>query len=143
MKRLAIVLALTLLAILTIGAQLTFAPALKSVTKVASTYVNSRVDTITYVVEGNERLLQFYMNPHDSVSLTRVVVKRQFNGFNYPTIAGDTILTAVVAITADTLIQASVPWTVPCEKLIFIVTYASSANGVTTPVSNYGLVRIR
>jgi hypothetical protein len=143
MKHLLVLFAVILTCALFMGAQLTLPQNFKPSTTVASTFANSQVDTVTYTVDGSERLLGFYGSWADSVSVTNVITRRIYNGSYLAVVAGDTIIGATVSTAASAVARGSVPWTVPCEKIAFIVTYAGSGNGVTTPTDQYGLVRIR
>jgi hypothetical protein len=111
-------------------------------TQITGTYAASQVDTVKYVWEGTEHALNFYVHVRDSVSITNVIVHRVVDSKLRAVAAGDTIISAVVA-RQDTVISGAVTPTPPNEQLWFFVTYAGSAQGVTTPTLTYGLVKQR
>ena len=106
-------------------------------TSVVVTYANSQVDTLRFIREPGLAGLSFAIRAKDSMSLTSVRVRRVVNGVMLAPVAGDTIITTVVSITNDTLKIATVTLAPLCDEYRFFITYAGSANGVTTPTAEY------
>lgn len=142
MKKLAVASVLILIvALVAFSAQLTLKGAGRPVSLATGTYANSQIDTVTYTVEGSVTAYRFYIHPADSVSVTNIIVRRIFDSRLLSVQAGDTIIGALASISADTLLTGAAPATPLCEQLKFLVKYAASANGVTTPTVTYGLVK--
>lgn len=106
-------------------------------TTIAVTYANSQVDTLRFIREPGLSGLSFGLHAKDSMSLTSVIVRRIVDGVQLAPVAGDTIIGAVVSITNDTLKLATVTLAPICDEYRLYVTYAGSANGVTTPTAVY------
>jgi len=128
------------LLLLCLGNQLTLVRKFPNFSTATGAFVASQVDTVSYAVEGSEQALGFFVHPGDSVSITNVIVRRVVNSKMLGTVAGDTIIGAVIG-RSDTLIYAAAAVTPICQTMKFIVTYASSAQGVTTPTVNYDLLK--
>lgn len=141
MKRFGIVFVVAL-AILSMGTQLTFRGGGRVTSTVTGYYADDQVDTVTYSVEGVEAAARFFVQHDDSISITDVIVRRVYNGQWMAVQAGDTILGATAA-TAAGVQSAAVTLTPLADTWKFIVTYASSANGITDSTLTYGLVKRR
>jgi hypothetical protein len=137
MKKITVAL-LVVLAIASIGASLTLTGSSMKTSYVAGTYANSQVDTLTWIRSGNETGATFWMRSRDSVSITIAILRRQFRGGLAPVKAGDTLLTAKASI-GDTTLNATITLSPYCDTTKIFVTYAGSANGVTTPTVEYGI----
>ena len=112
-----------------------------SATAVAvNTYTTSQVDTVVLRrwssgISG----LSFALHVADSTSITNVIVRRVINGLAQAVIAGDTLFSTFTN-TSSTLSAsktATVTMTPLCEVYWFVVTYAGSGQGVTTPTVTY------
>jgi hypothetical protein len=119
---------------------------------VAFTQVNSYVDTIIYNVEPGLASLTFWLYSPDSVSLTRVSLRR------VSTILGGTTVNTAVA-TIDTLslftslnpnstasgaatVQAQAVTLSPVpDQIWFIILHASTENGVTSTTAYAGVTK--
>ena len=105
-----------------------------------TTYVNSQVDTVIYNMDGSESGTYgtFGAAFLDSVSITNVIVKRVINNQVQATIVGDSV-TATIVGTSDTGTGKLATFSLDpkADQLWFIVTYAGSANGTTTPTVKY------
>lgn len=135
-----IALALVILMSTCSAGTLSFRGAGRPSSTVTGTYAASQVDTVRYTWEGVEHALNFYVHVRDSVSITNVIMRRVQDGTIRAVAAGDTIIGAVVA-RQDTIIAGQVTPTPVNEALYFIVTYAGTAQGVTTPTLTYGVVK--
>lgn len=107
---------------------------------VTGTYANSQTDTVYFYRNRYLSTLSFGIYNADSVSITSIVVRRIING-NWTTVfAGDTLGTSITSTTTNnklyfvTLNTASLP---QCDLFAFVIVYAGSANGVTTPNVTY------
>lgn len=97
---------------------------------------NSRVDTI--VVPWNPSLAQQSLAVYfaeDSVSITNAIVRRVVNGVPMAVQVGDTLtaFTSFSATTGASVRTATITTAPLCETYWIILTFAGSANGVTTP----------
>lgn len=118
-----------------------------------STFANSQVDTIHYEPASGLTNLSFGVHFKDSVSVTSGTIRRIINGEPTTALAGDTLpLTGFANTTAGfrgssanpssvRLINISVT-PVP-DEFWFIVTYASSGNGVTNGKVRYEVLNTR
>lgn len=113
-----------------------------------TTYANSIVDTLTFPRPPGMTAMSFSANWFDSVSITRVVVRREVGGEWLAVQAGDTLtgfspdsnfVAGINGSTANpsgamlnTVTLAPMP-----GVYVFIVTYASTRNGVTNPKVYY------
>lgn len=111
--------------------------------KVTGDHVNSETDTVLWAREPGVEALAIAAHWKDSVSLTRVVVRRIVNGDYTTAIAGDTVVSSAFAgaTTADTSLTATVTLAPLCDMYAFIFVYAASNNGVTTPVVYYEAIK--
>jgi len=139
-SKLLLLASLTILLALSLGNQLTLINRSPNYSTATGTFVLSQVDTVSYAVEGNAQAFGFFMHPGDSVSVTNVILRRVVDGKMLGTVTGDTIVGAIVA-RSDTLIYGSVNVAPICQSMKFIVTYAGSAQGVTTPTVTYDLMK--
>lgn len=137
MKKLGLLFALTL-AVLAIGAQLVIRISTPTMSVVSGTFVNSQVDTLTLKRETNMSAATFWIFPKDSMTLTNVIVRRQFRGVLVPAIAGDTILSST-KVDSAVISYASITLSPYVDTLKLFVAYADSDNGVTTPSVIYGI----
>lgn len=141
MKRIAPLVLIVAIALLTIGA-LNFRNAGQPTSKVSGTFANSQVDTVRYKREGSESALQFWMHLNDSSKITSVIMRRvnRANGDSILSalVAGDTV-TVADSSTSARLIEKTMNVAPLSEELWFFVTYAATKNGVTTPQVTYGL----
>jgi len=110
-----------------------------SVAKVTNTYANSQVDTVIFTRQAGMSAFSFAIHAKDSVSITNVILRRVFNGVAQAVAAGDTIVSSAFTTTAAGVKLASITAAPLGEQYWAIVTYAGSANGVTTPNVVYGL----
>lgn len=124
------------------GSTLTFKGTGQRSSTIVNTYAASQVDTVKYTFEGVESGLHFYAHVGDSTSITNVILRRVSDGKLRAVMVGDTIVGAVVA-RQDTVISGTVSPTPLNEQLWFFVTYAATAQGVTSPNVTYGLVKLR
>lgn len=131
---------LSAILLLSLGTQLTLVKRSPNYSTISGTFATSQVDTVSCAVEGSELGYDFFMHPGDSVSVTNVILRRVIDGKFLGPVAGDTVVGAVVA-RSDTLIRGSVNVAPICQSLKFIVTYAGSAQGVTTPTVAYFLMK--
>ena len=113
------------------------------VSSTSKTYANSQVDTVWWTAEPNVRTLGFAVLWADSVSITNVIVRRSYSGILASVIAGDTLsgLAGASTVGAGVLKTSVVALSPLCEHYAFIVAYAGSANGVTTPVVYYQITK--
>jgi hypothetical protein len=131
-------------------------------------YVNSGVDTLYYEAENNVLALNFSATYSDSVSLTNVVLYRypvnhaagnfesQRNAVlgTQTALVGDTLFTTAmdtshVGRTAGTTVSFGAPVVLlqsttvgPVGEYMFVVKYAASLNGVTTPTVSYNVTKV-
>lgn len=143
MKRTYVVALAVILATLAIGASITLTGSSVTVSKSAvGTYANSQVDTLTWVRTGNETGASFFIKAGDSVSITNVILRRQFWGTLLAAIAGDTILGST-ASTANTgyATYGTITLSPYCDTVKIIVNYDTTNNGVTSPYVQYGVAK--
>lgn len=112
-----------------------------------TTFANSQVDTVHFYVKRGIATLSFGVRFYDSVSVTSGVIKRIVNGEPTTALAGDTLpLTSFSNTTAGFMGTTANPSSarlitvnlspVP-DEFWFIITYASSGNGVTNNTVRY------
>ena len=124
--------------VLFMGNQQTVIETIKAVARVDTTlFVNSQVDTISYVRPAGLEGFSFAPHWKDSVSVTNAIMRRVVNGEIRAAIAGDTLFGALASTSADTSLLVTATLAPLAERYVVIVTYAGSANGVTTPVVTY------
>lgn len=121
--------------------------------KVTNTYANSQVDTVIYNCPAGLNALAFAMHFKDSASVTSCVIRRVVDGALMAAIASDTV--AAMAAFASTVdgssgsttfsdgksVTGAITLAPLCDTFLFIVTYAGSANGVTTPTVVYEAIQ--
>lgn len=112
-----------------------------STTPVSVSYANSQVDTLILWREAKASAYSLTCSWADSVSITNIILRRLVNGVLMPVVAGDTLLgaTATTASTSQCLTITLQPMP---EAYRIIVTYASSANGVTSATARYSAQRV-
>jgi len=120
--------------------------------KVTNTFANSQVDTVIFNREASLSSLAFAMHGKDSFQVLTIKVRRVVDGALMAQVASDTLDRAVFTSTTDgsagsttfsdgSSATATVTLTPLCDQFLFIVTYASSGNGVTTPTVVYEAVK--
>lgn len=121
--------------------------------KVTNTYANSQVDTVIFTREAGLSGLAFAAHFKDSCSVTSVAVRRVVDGAFMAAVAADTLanFAAFVSIvdgapTSTTFVNgksvtATVTLAPQADQYLFIVTYAASANGFTTPTVVYEAIK--
>lgn len=146
MKKILIVAALALLAVAVLyatGNKLSFTRINNPASVQTGTFANSQVDTLFYSRELGVSGLSFGAHFKDTVSVTRVVVRRIIDGEWQAVQAGDTLTNFNAFVNAPNVANPSISVinTVTIDPMpdvyAFIVTYASSANGVTNPNVTY------
>jgi uncharacterized membrane protein len=105
-----------------------------------NTYADSQVDTVKLSRVAGLSALAFGVAIGDSVSITDVIVRRVIGGGTTAVAAGDTLYSSY-ATTAAGKKLAAVTLAPVAEEYWFIVTYAGSANGVTSPTVTYTAVQ--
>jgi hypothetical protein len=135
MKKILVVAVISVVAVVLMGATLSFTGMGKLISTASGTYAASQKDTVNYTVEGIETSLRFYFQAGDSVSITNVIVRRLVGSTVFPVVAGDTLIGAVVSVTNDTLLSGAI------NTYQIRVTYAASGQGVTSPTSKYFIVK--
>lgn len=100
------------------------------------TYANSQVDTLRYIRPPGLSALSFAPYWNDSVKITSIIVRRVSNGVTLSVIAGDTLATSLTG-TSTTARLYAVTLAPISEEYQVIVSYDTSANGVTTATVNY------
>lgn len=110
---------------------------------VVVTYAASQVDTLVYGRELGLNTLALSAQFNDSVSVTRIVVRRVINGVLQAVLAGDTLTAfnsfANVPNSANptSAVTAQVTIDPLCDVYWFIVTYASSNQGTDNNTVSY------
>lgn len=108
---------------------------------ISVTYANSQVDTLKLAREAGVATYSLSMSFADSASLTKIIMVRVINGVQQDTLAGDSVMSTFACTAAE---SKTISWTVAPlpEQYWFFVTYAGSANGVTSPTVRYSVQRI-
>lgn len=106
-----------------------------------STFANSRVDTVRFPRLANLTGLTFAADWGDSVTCTMAILRRLVNGSWLAVQAGDTLTDLSNQATAAVLKVNNVTLTPYCDEYAVIVTYADSANGVTSPTVTYKAIQ--
>lgn len=104
----------------------------------SGTYANSQVDTVFYARPATLSGGAFMATWADSVSVTTIIMRRVVDGVVQAVVAGDTLFTSFAG-TSTTQKIATFTLTPMPGQYAFIVTYASSANGFTSPTVKYGV----
>lgn len=116
--------------------------------KVTNTYANSQIDTVIYNPPAGLSGLTFAMHGKDSLVVLTIKVRRVFDGAVMAQIAADTLDRAIYTWTTNGnpgsgsfndggSAGASVTLTPHPDQYLFIVTYATTLNGVTSPTVVY------
>lgn len=117
-----------------------------------NSYANSQVDTVVWNREPSVSGAAFAAHFLDSVSVTNVILRRVVDGTLQPVLAGDTLISSTFTSTTDgnaatqsfsNGVSKTVAITLAplADTYVFIVTYAGSANGVTTATVNYEIIK--
>jgi hypothetical protein len=131
-----------ILAVASIGATLTLSGITLKTSSVNGTYANSQVDTLTWVRGAQESGATFWVSAKDSLAITDVILRRQFQGGLATVIAGDTLLGSTTSTAnTGTIKYATITLLPYCDTLKIFVTYTSSGNGVTSPIVQYGVAK--
>lgn len=112
--------------------------------KVTGDHVNSENDTVYYTRQPGLEALAIAAHWKDSVSLTRVIVRRLVDGDICSPAAGDTIVATTFAgapVVGDTSLTVAVTLAPLADTYVFIFQYASSNNGVTSPTVVYEAIK--
>lgn len=110
--------------------------------KYVGTYANSQVDTIKWAREASCSGAAFAIHLKDSASVTSVILRRIIDGKVSKAILADTLTNvAWVSITNDSVATQTITLTPLADEYWFFVTYAGSANGVTTPTVTYEVIK--
>lgn len=124
-----------------------------SVASASNTYANSQVDTVIWTRDGSVSAISFAAHFKDSVSVTSCVIRRIVHGTLMAAVAADTVANLQpFASTTDgsagstvfsdgKSVTGLVTLTPLADQYLFIVTYAGSANGVTTPTVIYEVIK--
>lgn len=108
---------------------------------VSKTYAGLQVDTVKFSPPAGLSGLAFGIHLKDSSNLSKVIVRRVFDGVASAVIAGDTLTTTDTSATAVSYLKTVTLAPIP-DQYWFIVTYDSVAlQGVTTPTVVYGVVK--
>lgn len=113
-------------------------------TAVTATYANSQVDTVIVSRDNGLDAITFACHFKDSVSITRAVVRRVYDGQVAAVLAGDTLTnftTYATTTDAGSSVGQSIPLTPLPDAWWVIVTYAGSNNGFTTNTVKYEFLR--
>ncbi len=133
-------LAVIAVAVLSIGAELTFYGTSLKTSWTQGTYADSQVDTLTWIRAGHESGATFWLQSRDSVNIVNVILRRQFNGSLLADLEGDTLLGASSdTVDAGALFQAPITLNPYTDTTLIFVTYEDSLNGVTSPTVRYGI----
>lgn len=100
------------------------------------TYANSQVDTLVINREAGVQAYGFSIHVKDSASITNAILFRTIRGKLQGVQAGDTVV-SVMLCRQDSAITRSIVLAPLAEQYTIIVTFAGSANGVTTPTVEY------
>lgn len=140
MRKLSSILAFSLIGFILIGAGInkTFRGRGQQTATITGTYATSQVDTLYYNVEGTEAALRFWVDVGDSASITSAFLRRMINEKLTLPVAGDTLIGAVVC-RQDSVITGSIAVATIAQKYRIIITFAATAQGVTTPTITYGI----
>lgn len=120
--------------------------------KVTNSFANSQVDTVIYNAPAGLSGLAFAVHAKDSLQVLTIKVRRVIDGALMAQVAADTLDRAVFTLTTDgsagsstfsdgASASAAITLAPLCDQFLFIVTYASSGNGVTTPTVVYEAVQ--
>lgn len=124
-----------------------------SVASATNTYANSQVDTVVWVRDGSVSAISFAAHFKDSASVTSCVIRRVVDGALMAAVTADTVaniqpfVSVVDGASGSTTysngksVTGLVTLTPLADIYLFIVTYAGSANGVTTPTVKYEVVK--
>ena len=123
----------------------------QAIVKNTKTYANSQVDTVVFTREAGLSGLAFGAHFKDSVSVTNVILRRVVDGAIQPVLAGDTLYSSFASTVDGSAGNSSfldgvgktiaVTLAPLADQYLFIVTYAGSANGTTTPTAVYEAVK--
>lgn len=110
-----------------------------AISKTTKAYATSQVDTLIFNRESGLSGLSFTAKWKDSVSITSILLRRIVDGKASAFITTDSIQTGLpyLATTVDTTMLKTITLAPLAEQYWVIVTYAASAQGVTTPTAVY------
>lgn len=110
-----------------------------AISKAPKTYAISQVDTLIFNREPGLSGLAFTAKWKDSVSITSILLRRVVDGKASAFITTDSIMTLLpyLATTVDTTMLKTITLAPLADTYWVIVTYAGSAQGVTTPTAVY------
>lgn len=104
-------------------------------------YANSQVDTLKLAREAGVSTYSLSLSWADSVSITDIIMRRVNNGVMQAVLAGDTLMTTLATTAAQSKSVTITLQPMP-EQYWFFVTYAGSANGVTSATARYSVQRV-
>lgn len=111
-----------------------------AISKATKAYAISQVDTLIFNREPGLSGLAFTAKWKDSVSITSILLRRVVDGKASAFVAAtDSIMTLLpyLATTVDTTMLKTITLAPLADTYWVIVTYAGSAQGVTTPTAVY------
>jgi len=110
--------------------------------KTTGTYANSQVDTVTWTRDANAQAYAFAFSFADSVSISSAVLIRVVNGVQMAQVSTDSLITSAgFATTAAAGLTKTVTIAPLADQYRVYITYAGSANGVTSATNAYEVLK--
>lgn len=118
----------------------------EAVTKTSKAYADSQVDTLRIAREPGLQTLGLAIHWKDSVSVTTALIRRVTDGKAtgiFSASPNDSLFQTPATIVArgDTTVVRPITLAPLADEYWVIITYAGSANGVTTPTAVYSVQR--